>query len=220
MKLKTLATSLAALPFLALAAAAQESAYTDLSLGDRVKVTFHSGSTITGTLIARPGGPKVESVDYTRERALMLDVSWDYPGLNGTMTIEKKEIAGVAKVRLLSPKELAELAAMKKRLAEEHAKPKPVEPPVPTEPAKPAAPPKADPPVDLKAAEELKKALEIYAKFPPPDWNPERYTVIQLKKTRGQLPTPAEREFYEGYTLWQKGQAAAAKKPAEPKKAP
>ena len=43
--------------------------------------------------------------------------------------------------------------------------------------------------------------------------------MIQLKKSRGQVPTPAEREFFDGYSLWQKGQAAAApKKPAEPKK--
>ena len=79
------------LPFFV--AAGQDDAYRTLELGNRVQVTFRSGNTLTGNLIAVPKNPdeKITKVDYTKVLELMLDISWEYPGLNGTMTIPKDQ---------------------------------------------------------------------------------------------------------------------------------
>jgi hypothetical protein len=214
--------AVALLPLLALHAAARDPAIKDLALGDRVEITFHSTATITGTLVAPPGQPKGESIDYGRAAALTIDLSWEYPGLTGTMTVEKKEIRSVRKLRLLNEKETADLVQIKKRLAQANAKPAAPKPATPAAALEPAPAPKPEPakPDDaaVKAEQELKKALEIFAKFPPPDWSPERYNAIRIKRVRGQVPTPTEREFFDGFSLWEKGKAAAEKKPVEPKK--
>lgn len=63
-----------------------------------------------------------------------------------------------------------------------------------------------------KDAEELKKAIEFYNKFPPPDWGPIRHTLDLQKQARGQTLTPLEREFEAGYpALWEKGREASQK---------
>jgi len=183
--------------------AAQDTSPDDPAIGDRIEITFHSGSTIVGTLVAPPA--KAE------KGSLTLDVTLEYPELNGTMTVPKKEIKGVRKLRGLDPETKKKLAEMKKRIAEENAKTPPPKP-------KPAATPepKPEPPVEEpkpKPEEELKKAREFYEKFPAPDWSEERYNAIRLKKLRGQLPTPTEREFEAGFELWKKGRPAPEKKP-------
>jgi len=183
----------------------QEPAADGFTPGDRIEITFHSGATITGTIVAPPAKSDPGS--------LVLDVTWEYPGVNGTMTVAKKEIKSIRKLRVLDEKTKQKLAEMKKRIAEENARaaeqkpaPKPaVETP---EAPKPEPEDKAK-----KEAEELKKAKEFYAKVPAPDWSEERRNAIRVKKYRGVVPTPTEREFEAGFELWEKGRAAS-----EPKK--
>src|SRR5437773_4871684 len=100
--MKNMMRDLAWVPDLALSDVAQENPYKDLVLGDRVEITFHSGSTLQGTLVLKPGEPKVDSVDYTTRSGLTLDVSSEYPGISGTMTVEKKEIKSVRALRALT----------------------------------------------------------------------------------------------------------------------
>ena len=168
--------------------------------GDRIEITFHSGATLAGTIVAPP--PKADPGSLT------LDVTWEYPGLNGTMTVAKKEIKSVRKLQGMDEKTKEKLAEMKKRIAEENAREEKTKPaPVVTpEPPKPDPLDPGDP--KKKAEEELKKAREFYAKFPAPDWSEERRNAIRLKKFRGQVPTPTEREFEAGFELWEKGRKA------------
>jgi len=192
-----------------------------LALGDRVEVTFPSGATLTGKVVADPGAKeKVESVDLGQRKAFTIDVSLEYPGLTGTMTILKSQIKAVRRIRNLDAKTLEEIerqrAILKKQREEEAAKPK--SPAPATEPAAPE-PPKA--PTDAKAGqkklEDLKKGQELYAKYPPPAWGPDRNTAIRLKIVRGQIPLPAEQEFHSGFSLWELGRRAAeAKEPNRP----
>jgi len=192
---------------LALSAVAPASAKAqdDLAPGDRVEITFRSGATLGGTIVAPP--PKADP------GSLILDVTWEYPGLNGTMTVPKKDIQSLRKLRGLDPDTKRKLEEIKKRMAEENAQaPKPQPVVVTPEPPKPD--PAVDPKDDKakKEAEELKKALEFYAKFPSPGWSEERRNAIRLKKFRGQVPTPTEAEFVAGFELWEKGRAASEKK--------
>lgn len=215
--MRTMMLSLAILPALAFAASAQDTSWSDLAVGDRVEVVFRSGSTLVGTLVAPD--PKVKTVDYAAESALTLDVTWEYPGLNGTMTVPKKDIKSLRKLRVLDEKSRQRIAEMKAKIAADNAAaanaPKPAPPAVkPETPAEPAPQPEDK---AAKEAEELKKALEFYARYPAPDWGPEHKTLILQKRSRGQVPTPAEREFEQNYELWEKGRAASAKKPAEQK---
>ena len=211
--------TLALAPLLAFAAAAQDVPWGDLALGDRVEVTFQSGNTLSGTLVA--SSPKTSSLDYSKQASLILDVTWEYPGLNGTMTVPKKEIKSVRKLRVMDEKTRKNLLEMKQRIAGENAKP--VEPKV--EPPPPAAEPKPEPPAtseeERKKAEEKakleaelrKKATEFYAKFPSPFWGPERHIMNVQKKARGQALSAAETEFEKDYVeLWDAGRAASAPK--------
>jgi hypothetical protein len=156
-------------------------------------------------------------VDYSREQALTLDLTWEYPGLNGTMTVPKKEFKSVRKLKLLDKEALSAPKPMVRRGEDEKGRPAPVKPvtppPIETKPD-PTPGEKAD-----KEADEQKKALEFYGKYPPPYWGPERHTMDLQKQVRGQALSPAERAFEEGYpTLWEKGRAASGLPAAASKK--
>ena len=98
------------LPFLASLAPAQDDPWKSLAKGDRVQVMFRSGNTILGNLTSKPVDPRVAPgpVDYASASEITIDVSLEYPGLNGTMTIPKKEIREIRKLGSL------DAAAMKK----------------------------------------------------------------------------------------------------------
>jgi len=212
--------TLAFAPLLALAAAAQDVPWSDLAVGDRIEVTFQSGNTISGTLVAAT--PRTTSIDYSKESSLVLDVTWEYPGLNGTMTVLRKEVKGLRKLRVMDEKTRRNMIEMKKKLAADNAKgAEPKADPAPIEAkveSKPEAPKTDDEKLKAqlqakKDAEEGKKAMDFYAKFPSPYWGPERHLMDVQKKARGQSLSAAETEFEGGYLeLWEKGRAASAPK--------
>ena len=191
--MKNTLLALSFLSVLSLRAAAQDAP----APGERIEITFPSGGSVMGTVIAPPKGAPAASVT--------LDLSSEYPGLRGTITVPKQDIQSVRKLRILKEARMCDLTNPPQ--VQEPVKPAPPPPAVATpEPPKPAPAP------DEKAAEELRKAREMFAKFPPPDWSPERYNMIRLKQFRGQVPTPTEREFAQGYELWVKGRDAGGKK--------
>jgi len=191
--MKKMTLTLGLLSLLALNAAAQD----EPAPGDRIEVTFPSGGSVMGTVVAPAKGAPAASVT--------LDLSSEYPGLRGTLTVPKRDLRSVRKLRILKDARPCDLTSPPQ--VQEPVKPAPPPPAVATpEPSKPVPPP------DEKAAEELRKASELFSKFPPPDWSPERYNMIRVKQFRGQLPTPMEREFAQGYELWVKGRDAANKK--------
>ena len=94
-----------------------------------------------GKLVAP--NPKIVSVDYSKESSLTLDVSVEYPGLNGTLTVSRQEIRSLR----TPPKLLPGLdgAPPKARVAESGPlAPKPAAP-------KPEPGPKSGSPDELKA---------------------------------------------------------------------
>src|SRR5687767_2004812 len=109
--------SLLLLPFLASVATAQDDPWKSLAKGDRIQVTFRSGNTILGNLTGKPIDPRLpaQNVDYSTATEITIDVSLEYPGLNGTMTIPKKEIKEVRKLGNLD-------AASMKKIQEEMAR--------------------------------------------------------------------------------------------------
>jgi len=222
--MKKVMLSLALLPALALSAAAQDFPWNDFAVGDRIEITFRSGGTIGGTLVS--ANPRVKTVDYAKEASLTLDITMEYPGVNGTMTVQKKEIMAIRKIRDLDEKTRQSISDIKQKIAAENAKAaekkaaeKKVETPEPA-----VQPPKGTDEDARKAAEEeakrkaeelKKKAIEFYAKFPSPYWGPERHTMNEQKKLRGQAWSQAESDFEKGYQeLWQLGKDSAPK-PAE-----
>ena len=117
--------SLLLLPFLASVATAQDDPWKSLSKGDRVQVTFRSGNTILGSLTTRPADPRVPPgpIDFSAITEITIDVSLEYPGLNGTMTIPKKEIKEIRKLGNLDAATMArirdEMARIQKQAAED-----------------------------------------------------------------------------------------------------
>jgi len=106
--------SLLLLPLLASVAFAQDDPWKTLTKGDRVQITFRSGNSIMGNLANKPADPRVPpgAIDYAAVTEVTIDVSLEYPGLNGTMTIPKKEIKEIRKLGNLD-------AASMKKIQEE-----------------------------------------------------------------------------------------------------
>src|SRR5262245_46708538 len=102
--------SLLILPLLASLATAQDDPWKSLKKGDRVAITFRSGNSIMGRLANKPADPRVPAgdIDFAAVTEVTIDVSLEYPGLNGTMSIAKKEIKEIRKLGNLDS------AAMKK----------------------------------------------------------------------------------------------------------
>lgn len=62
---------------------------------------------------------------------------------------------------------------------------------------------------DAAEAAKAKAIAEILAKFPPPDWGPERLEKIKHRRLiMDLLPTALEREFMERYDEWVRADAA------------
>lgn len=110
--------SLLLVPFLVSPACAQEDLWKSLAKGDRIQVTFRSGNTIQGTLDNKPADPRVPPgpIDYTTVSEITLDLSYEYPGVNGTMTIPRKDIKEIRKIQNMDPTTLRRIQEELKRI--------------------------------------------------------------------------------------------------------
>lgn len=224
--------SLIVLPFLATVAFAQDDVWKSMKKGDRIQVTFRSGNMISGQLDSKPADPRIKTtdVDYSQAAEITLDVSLEYPGLNGTMTIAKKEIKEIRLLQNLDAATRKRLEDEVKRIqaqvtADERARKTSDEDRAKVAAAAAAAAAKLEGAQrtatqkgeDLvKEADELKRGLELLARFPPDKWGPQTIKEIADKTIRNQRATPEERDFADNYTLWQKAlQHSQSEKKAE-----
>ena len=202
------------LPFLLANASAQENVYRRLHLGDRVQVTFLSGNTIIGDLVHIPETPdkKVDSVDYTKQDHLTLDLTWEYPGLNGTMTVRKREIKRIRILTRLDPATIDKLRKWKaeaqaaliaweieRREYEERRKREADEARQQRDRRALEARESENAARDLA---QIKREREIYGKYPPPEWGPRRLGQIKIKRLNLVPLTPDERDFEKNFELW------------------
>lgn len=225
--------------------------YKDLKIGDRIRVTFRSGNTITGLLAAPPSAappkkvgprsakgaspepPAGEPADFSKLPALTLDLSWEYPGLNGTLTIEKKDIRSIEKLQNLDPATLRRLAEEKKKIQEDLARQNEERRQEAERREKEARELaerlRKEEEEKVKSAgqekelaeklERVKKFKEILTRFPPSaGWGPERLQEIS-RKAQLKLPvTLEERAFAENFQLWSEAVAAQKEASKEEKK--
>jgi len=186
------------------------------------------------TRLRSKGGTEGERPDYARDRTLTIDMSWEYPGLNGTMTVDKKEIREIRKLQNLDPKTLAEVEKEKKKVQAELEKQNlelrraaierdkaaeaEIEARRKTEEEGAASRGEEG---DLKAKlEKIRKWRELLTKFPPSVWSEKKLEDI-ARKNQSRLPiTPEEREFMLSVADWKEAVAAneAARKEIEDKK--
>jgi hypothetical protein len=173
-----------------------------------------------------------DKIDFEKEDFLTLDVRLEYPGLNGTMSVSKKDIREVRKLQKLDE-------ATRKRLEEEHRKIKEIqaaeekvrrdgEAARSAEAAKDiertekeekeAAAKQVEGKALLEKAEKLKAQEELLKQFPPDQWNDERKQTI-LNKSQAKLPiSPEERAFLDKQAEWSEAvKADKAKKEKEAK---
>ena len=230
--------ALIVLPFLAAAAWGQDDIYKSLALGDRVQITFRSGGTINGNLEPNPMGRKPKAkgdttaeppVDYTKAESHTVNLSWEYPGLEGTMTILKKEIKEVRKLQTLDPETMERLKKQREQIrkdleeqnAEKKADDDKRQAAADKEARKLADKAKTEEDDAVRAAEEAKQRKEleegqkILKRFPPDaGWGSERLDEIQAKSTRkNSVITPDEMEFMRSYQQWVKAKDAQSKTP-------
>jgi len=233
-------------PFLAAAAWGQaDDVYKSLAKGDRVQVTFRSGGTITGMLVASPIGhaPKAapregepvpeETIDYAKQTSLTVDLSWEYPGLDGTMTLLKKEIKEIRKLQGLDKETMDRLRKQKAQIQKDlekqnqqrvaESKKKEQETLAASsavgERAKTEQDAAATAAEDAKNQKLAEEGLKLLKKFPPDaGWGPDKFKEIGQKSRVKLLPiTPDETEFMQNYPLWSRAKEAMDKVKAAPK---
>ena len=224
--------ALIVLPFLAAAAWGQDDIYKSLALGDRVQITFRSGGTINGNLEPNPMGRKPKAkgdttaeppVDYTKAESLTVNLSWEYPGLDGTMTVLKKEIKNLRKLQRLDQETMERLKKQKEEIRKdlerqnEQLKAESVrrakeaeEERLRLEKVKRSEAELSGKEADVTMKlEKLKKGLELLKEFPPEQgWGPEKLKEISGKAGRKQPVPPTESRFIENYTEWAAAKAA------------
>jgi hypothetical protein len=233
--------SLMLLPFLASVASAQDDIWKALTKGDRVQVTFRSGNMLLGSLAARPGDPRVAPapIDYATATEITLDLSMEYPGLNGTMTIPRKEIKEIRKLQNLDAATLKriqdEMVRIKAQTAADDAERRAHEAErdrAKDKERKKAAAEEAEAAKGkdlgkkaLQDFEDLQKGKELLKRFPPDKYSQKTIQDALDMGIRRQPIPPDVKEFAEDETqrLWKlakqaQDDAAAADKAAADKK--
>src|ERR1043166_7083696 len=241
--MKTISTLLATLAASLPALAQDDDVYKTLALGDRVQVTFRSGCSISGQLVINPIGrtvrpPKAgetteEKMDYAKENSLTVDLSWEYPGLNGTMTITKKEIREVKKLQHLDAETRKRLSEQKAEIQKDLARQNAAIKASSDKGAKEADAARAKMEADAKkeqdkVLEEAKEAakqkkLEILKQYPPDGgWGPDKLKEISGKAQRKQPLTEQEMNFMQNFGAWAEAKSIQDEmlKGAEKKEAP
>jgi hypothetical protein len=214
--------SLLLLPFLASTLAAQDDIWKSLVKGDRVSITFRSGNNIQGQLTAKPADPRIPegALDFSQLSEITLDVSLEYPGLNGTLSVPRKEIKEIRKLQNMDKATLerinAEIGRIRQQAAADEAARRASE--IDKEAAvkkaradlekldKNSADLKTKGAAALKDLEDIQKGLELLKKFPPGQFGPDTAKAVADKALRKQPITPAESEFLDPETqrLWNK----------------
>src|SRR5262245_15568990 len=228
--------TLLVLPLLASVASAQEDVWKLLADGDRVQITFRSGNMVMGTLARRPVDPRVKppATDYSTVTELTIDVSLEYPGLNGTMTVPKKEIKEVRKIQSMDPTTMKRVREELQRIQQQSAADEAARKSSEAEREKVASAArdkfikaeesnKADKDKEskiLKDCDDLKKGKELLSRFPPYKFCPQTLKEMADMAVRKQ-PVPLEyREFAdpEVQRLWNMALSASKEGKAPEKK--
>jgi len=210
------------LPFLASAAGAQDDIWKQLQRGDRVSITFRSGNAISGQLASKTADPRTPPAaeDYATATQITLDVSLEYPGLNGTLTIPKKEMKDIRKLQSMdaaTEKRIREeIARIQKQTAADEASRQSTE----ADRQKAARKAKADAEkldqasldaknkgqAAVKDLEDIQKGLDLLKRFPPDKFGPQTAKEVADKSLLKIPVTPDEREFLDPdvQRLWNK----------------
>jgi hypothetical protein len=199
------------LPLLATTASAQDDVWKLLAKGDRVQITFRSGNMILGVLDSKPADPRLkpEAIDYSTVSEITLDVSLEYPGLNGTMTVAKKEIKDIRKIQNMDAATMKRIREEMQRIQAQAASDEASRQASERERDKSASAARAaaikaesEGKVDkdkaaqlLKEFQDLQKGKELLQRFPPDKWGPKTIQEIAEKNLRKQPITLEEREF-------------------------
>jgi hypothetical protein len=214
--------SLLLLPFLASVASAQDDVWKQLSKGDRVQVTFRSGNTISGQLTHKPADPRLvqEKLDLGTGNEITLDVSLEYPGLNGTLSILKAEIKEIRKLQNIDPETekriRAEIQRIQAQSAEDEKSRRVLEDEREAKAKKDReAAVKIEKSLEesknkgakaVKEMEEIEAGLKLLKRFPPDKFGPQTAKEVADKSLLKIPVTPDEREFLDenNYKLWTK----------------
>lgn len=188
----------------------------DPSTGGQVRVAGVQSADRLQDLLEQVRGGEGSKVDYTKETHITLDMGFEYPGLNGTMTLAKRDIKEIRQLQKLDAVTLQRLADEKARVRKdleaqnearrkyEQERDEKARDAIDASEKEDKA--KAATSNELKAAIEkanrIEKGLEYLKKFPPPEWGSEKLKQIANKGLIRVPVTPDERQFTEVYDSW------------------
>lgn len=197
--------------------------FDNLPLGKHVLVTLKNTNTFAG-IVSQVTGPKDKPATH-----LTLDISYDFPGIDGWITFKSMNVKSVTilpdltdeaararleeKIKAVEDRKKSEaerLDAEKekedrdKAAAEAAAKEEAMKTPVTPDAVK-------------KESEDLTKGMELYKKYPPEQgWGEKKFFEITLKAQNDKSSlTPDEKEFFGTYMYWEIADAYMKKKAAE-----
>ncbi len=155
-------------------------------------------------------------VDYSKEAFLTLDVSLEYPGLNGTLSLARKDIKELRKLQKLDEATRRRLEEERRKISASQAADEDArrEGEIKRSEAARAEAEKAEKEAaeallkgdEVKALEakaaKLKEAEDLLKQFPPDKWSEERRQEIINKTQTRLVVTPEEKAFLEKSKEW------------------
>jgi len=215
------------------AVAQEKDPFKDFQYGHRVEIILRSGFGVLGKLHPYTEAPANNEfvgkrVELAKTKTILLDMSLEYPEMGGRldevtrqiephlMGFERNQVKSVRRLPDMTPEEVkarmkAREEALARILAEESNR-RQAEQELEAERKKEQAERDKkrraeefkDAEGKLKqAAEKLQRAREAYEKYPPPDWSPEKLTlIIKQKSLLKQQLSPEEQGFQDALEDW------------------
>ncbi len=190
--------------------------FKDPTTGGQIRATGLQGADRLQEFLLQVRGGEGSRVDYTKETHITLDVSLEYPGLNGTMTLPKRDIREIRKLQKLDKETeerlMEEKAKVRQQLAaQDEARRKfererdeksreAIEASEREEKARAALSNELQ--AAVQKADRIQKGREFLKQFPPPEWGAEKLKQIANKNLTRLPVTAEERRFTEIYDLW------------------
>lgn len=222
------------LAFVLLAAtslSAQEG-FDKIKVGDRVVATLKNKSNFSGLVVLPPMPREQRPADpvqfvYATATQLSIDVSYEYPSLGkgATVTLDRSTLQSVRVLTQYSPEEKARIEAAiqrealrlkaeeEERQARERARMEEI-----ARAFSAAAATEDQEAAGADKAASRQAAIDLYERYPEPDWGRHRLDEIS-QKTFTKVPvTSDERDFLNNFELWLKGKSYKEKGTEEEKK--
>lgn len=175
-------------------------------LGRRVEVTLKNGYLFRGTISQRD------------KDGVILDITFEYPALSGTITLRWDQIEGLKELRPLKAQEIKKITAQKQQIKAElerqneelrGAREKMEQARLQAEQTAQTQKEKSEQAKTIQAlieeTQQLQEGLKLLEEYPVEQWNRQRYEILKDRLVVLGIPlSQKEQKFVDNFELWER----------------